>query len=178
MASRKIPESLHGQLADLYGEIDPRTRKRRGYRELATWLKNVADIEVSREAVRCVVEPLRQERAEIRRNALRDAISEKLPQQVDALDKLLEKLKRDVERGKTSRARARAFNAFRSGIDTKLRAAGVGERIEVDAHVTGDVQVTANDARNALAESLAKLASSAQPAAESKPAGEPPAGDR
>lgn len=171
-ASRTIPESLHGQLTDLYGEIDPRTKKRRGYRELAAWLKAVADIEVSREAVRYVVEPLRREREEIRRNALRDRIAEELPAQVDALDKLLERLKRDVERGKTTRARARSFNAFRSGVDTKLRFAGIGERVEIDAHIGGDIQVTTHDARSAVAQSLARLSPGAEPVEEVGAAGD------
>lgn len=176
MTSRKIPESLHGELVDLYGEIDPATKKRRGYRELSTWLK-ARGIDASREAVRIVVEPLRRERAEIRRDALRDRIAEKLPDQLAALDKLLERLKRDVERGKTSRARARAFNAYRGAIDTKLRAAGIGERVELDAHVEGDLTITVTDARVALAQSIARLAAGADTAPADGAAGDALAGD-
>jgi hypothetical protein len=176
VASRTIPESLHGELVDLYGEIDPATKKRRGYRELSAWLK-AQGIDASREAVRHVVEPLRKERSEIRRDALRDRIAEKLPTQVDALDKLLERMKRDVERGKTTQARARAFNAFRSGVETKLRAAGVGERIELDASVSGDVVTTLVDARAQLAQSLARLTPSAQPEGAGEPSGDAESGD-
>lgn len=176
MTSRTIPESLHGQLLDLYGEIDPATKKRRGYRELSAWLK-AQGIVASREAVRFVVEPLRKERAEIRRDALRDKIAEKLPAQVDAIDKMLEKLKRDVERAKTTRARARAFNAYRGAIDTKLRAAGVGERVEFDGTLSGDITTTITDARAQLAQSLARLTPAAQPDAEGEPAGDAGTGD-
>lgn len=175
--SRTIPESLHGRLCDLYGEIDPSTKKRRGYRELSAWLWSKHRIEASHEAVRIVVGPLRQERAEIRRNALRDALSAALPTQVAGLDKLIEKIKRDAENAKTTKARARAVNTYRAVVDTKLRYVGVGERIDHEHHHDSDVQVTVNDARAALSEGLAKLAPSADPSAADGADRDPSAGD-
>lgn len=169
--SNKIPESLHGELVDLYGELDPVTKKRRGYRELAKWLQDQG-IDAGREAARGVVAPLLEERANIRRDALRDKLNEKLPAQVEALDKMLDRLKRDVERGKTSKARARAFNAFRSGVDMKLRATGVADRADITTYVDGDLIVTFNDARSALAQSLARLPSGADASAANDSAGE------
>jgi len=178
MASRShtIPESLHGELVDLYGELDPVTKKRRGYRELSTWLREVKGVDAGREAVRGVVAPLLEERAAIRRDALRDKLNEKLPSQVEALDKMLDRMKRDVERAKTTKARARAFNAFRSGVDMKLRATGVAERADLTAHVEGDLNVTVTDARTQLAQSLARLAPSVDAPAANDTAGEPHAG--
>lgn len=136
--SRTIPESLQEQLAELYGEHDAKLARRRTYRDLAAWLREAHGIETSHQAVRRVVDPLRRERAELRRDALRERLTAQLAAQVDTLDDLMTKvaaLTATGPKGKRPSAGSvlKALDEFRKGLDTKLRFAGVGERHEVSA---------------------------------------------
>lgn len=143
MASSKIPESLHGKLCDLYGEIDHATKKRRGYRELSAWLLAEHQIEASREAVRYVVDPLRTERAELRREVLREKIAKTLAPQLETLDALM-KMVADLRSGRKVAAgtKLKLLDEYRKAVDTKLKFADVGERREV----SGEVDVTSGGA--------------------------------
>lgn len=141
--SRTIPESLHETLFELYGEHDAKLARRRTYRDLATWLRETHGIETSHKAVRRVVDPLRLERAELRRDALRERITAQLASQVDTLDDLMVKvaaLTSPGPRGKkpSTTAVLKALDEFRKGLDTKLRFAGVGERVEHGVDVDSD----------------------------------------
>ena len=142
--SRTIPESLHDPLVELYGEVDPTTNRRRGYRELSAWLKSEHQLDASREAVRRVVEPLRRERQEIRRDVLREAVSQTLPRQLEQLDDLLVKIAADANSAKPI-ARGKLVDVYRKVLQVKFRAAGLDR---------GDDKVTLTGTPQTLAEFL------------------------
>lgn len=175
--SRTIPESLHEELVDLYGEVDPLTSKRRGYRELSTWLREKHHIEASREAVRLVVAPLLAERQELRREVLREKMEASLGKQLDALDDMIVRC-RNKASGKIDAGNLSKLTNAMARVVLGKAALTIGQRHEVDARIdaTLDGNVTVHDARTALAESLARLAGGAHPGAATGAPDEPAPG--
>ncbi len=169
-----IPEHLIDLAAEMYGDRNPKTGRRWTFRDLAAWLREQHGLEVSRECVRRAVKPVRAERAELRREVLRERIAKTLPDQLDTLDDLLVKLAADARKAKPS-ARLDVVDVFRKALETKLRFSGVGERVETEAEVHVDAAVSVTDARDELAESLAREAAGAARSRAARPAGDPPA---
>ncbi len=166
-SARVIPESLHVVLFELYGEHDARLARRRTYRDLSTWLLETHGISASHTAIRRVVEPLRRERAELRRDALRERLTAQLASQVDTLDDLMVKVAALVtSSGKKKPSPSTVLDAldmYRRAVETKARFSGVGESVKVDLEgelVTDDAQTS--DARRELAEALAREAALAR----------------
>ncbi len=171
-----LPDALVQQLAELYGETHPKTKRRWTLRQLAEFASKELDREVTHPVVERAIKPLREEWAKTAIDVARQRIGAKLPAQLDALDDMLTRVQRDFTRAKSPAQRADALDTYRKGVLLKLRYSGVGERMEVDANVTLDATVTVHDARSALAARLARAA----PVAPAVGAGEggagPPAG--
>ena len=143
----KIPEALHDTLFAMYGDLDPATSRRRTYRDLAAWLESAHGIKVSHMAVRSVVDPLRRQRDELRRDVIRERLVAQLGPQLDDLDELMVKVKALTLNGpKGKKASASvvldALDGYRKAVETKLKFAGVGERTELG----GEVDVTSDGA--------------------------------
>jgi hypothetical protein len=179
-APTAIPESLHAELLALYGEHDPVLGRRRTFRDLSAWLSRAHGIDASREAVRRVVQPMRAEIAELRREVLRETIAMTLPGQLDVLDDLMEKAKKIASKPKATAGHVLgALDEYRKAVETKLRFGGVSESLKVD--VTGDVTVDdkpVRDARDELAAVLAREAAGAARRGTPGGSGEPDAGGR
>jgi hypothetical protein len=168
-----IPEHLVDLAAEMFGDRNPRTGRRWTYRDLAAWLHAEHGLDVSRECVRRAVKPVRAERAELRREILRDRIGATLSDQLDTLDALLVKLAKDAQKAKPMQ-RVDLVDVYRKALETKLRFSGVGERVEAEAEVHVDAAVSVTDARDELAESLAREAAGAARSRAARPAGDPP----
>lgn len=171
-----IPEHLIDLAAEMYGDRNPKTGRRWTFRDLAAWLREQHGLEVSRECVRRAVKPVRAERAELRREVLRERIAKTLPDQLDTLDDLLVKLAADARKAKPS-ARLDVVDVFRKALETKLRFSGVGERVESEAEVHVDAAISVTDARAALAEGLARAALATAAGATGEAPREPVSGD-
>ena len=169
-----IPEHLVDLAAEMYGDRNPKTGQRWTFRDLAAWLREQHGLEVSRECVRRAVKPVRAERAELRREILRERIGASLSDQLDTLDGLLVKLAADAQKAKPA-LRLDLVDTYRKALETKLRFSGAGERVETEAEVHVDAAVTVTDARDELAESLAREAAGALRSRTARPAGDPSA---
>lgn len=138
-----IPESLHDELFTLYGEIDPATSRRRTYRDLSRWLLSTHNVVASHEAVRRIVGPLRIERAELRREVLRERLLAQIAPQVDTLDELMVKAQALTNVGPKGKKPSASvvldtLDAYRKGVETKLKFAGIGERVEAAGEVDAE----------------------------------------
>ncbi len=175
-----IPESLHQELTALYAVHDPVLGRRRTFRDLSDWLRDAHGVIASREAVRNVVQALRAEAAEIRRDVLRERITAKVADQVDSLDDLMERARRIARRKNAKPAQVLAvLDEYRKGLETKLRFGGLGDAAKTDLE-TGVTPTDDNtrDARTELAAALAREATGDARRGPSGPAGEPDAGGR
>lgn len=173
--SLTIPDDLVEQLADLRGEVNPKTSRRWTYADLSALLAESFNITASREAVRRAVSPVLAERRGIAREAMREQMLTTLPKQAETLDSLMAKVGADALKAKPS-ARAALADTYRKMLETKLRFGGIGERLEIDADITADgtVAVTVRDARDELAARLARLPGAAP---RDEPGGAPGAGE-
>lgn len=156
----KIPDALHAPLLDLAGSLHPETRVRWTHAQLTTWLADTHGIEVAPRTVTNLLRSLRHEVTQGLQDATRSALLAKLSGQVDAFDEEMDALLQDLRTapGLKLSQRAEALDTYRKALDTKLRFAGVGEKVVVEADVTVDAAVSVTDARAALAASLARLA--------------------
>lgn len=156
MTSLTIPDDLVEQLADLRGEVNPKTSRRWTYADLSAFLAEKFSITASREAVRRAVSPVLAERRGIAREAMREQMLTTLPKQAETLDSLMAKVGADALKAKPA-ARAALADTYRKMLETKLRFGGIGERLEVDAGMNADgtVAVAIIDARSQLAARLA-----------------------
>lgn len=175
-----IPEELHQELTARYAVHDPVLGRRRTFRDLSTWLRETHNVIASREAVRNVVQALRAEAAEIRRDVLRERITERVSDQVDTLDLLMERARRIASRKGAKPAQVlKVLDEYRKGLETKLRFGGLGEALKVD--IESSVTPTDDNTRDARAELAAALTREAAGDARRGPpggAGEPDAGGR
>lgn len=174
--SLTISDDLVEQLADLRGELNPKTQRRWTFAELSALLAESFNTKASREAVRRAVNPVLAERAAARREASKEKMLETLPLQVETLDTLMAKVSADALKTKKPTMRGALADTYRKMLETKLRFGGIGERLEIDADITADgtVAVTVRDARDELAARLARLPGAAP---RDEPGGAPGAGD-
>lgn len=171
-----LPDELVALLAEMYGEANPATGKRWTLRELAAFCALPPwSITTCHTTVRRTMAPLRAERARDAREIARERIARALPQQLDALDTMIEALADDFGAAKTPTARAAALDAYQKGLALKLRYSGVGEAIDVTADLS-DAALTVVDARSQLAAQLARAALGAAAGAAGGTPGEPVAG--
>lgn len=163
----KIPDALHAPILELAGSLHPETRTRWTGAQLAAWLASEHGIDVCQRTVNNLLRSLRHELAQGLQDEARAALLCKLTAQVDAFDDEMEALLHDLRttpKVKLS-ARAEVVEIYRRALDTKLRWAGIGEKVTVEADVSVDANVTVTDARAALAEELEKLTAGAEPGA-------------
>lgn len=172
-----LPDELVALLAEMYGEANPATGKRWTLRELAAFCALPPwSITTCHTTVRRTMAPLRAERARDAREIARERIARALPQQLDALDTMIEALADDFTAAKTPTARAAALDAYQKGLALKLRYSGVGEAIEMSGDLNVDAALTVVDARSQLAAQLARAALGAAAGTASGTPGEPVAG--
>lgn len=163
----KIPEELFGAILDLAGSLHPETRSRWTGAQIAAWLASEHGIDVCQRTVTNLLRSLRHELAQGLQDEARAALLGKLTAQVDAFDDLLDGLLADMNTAPKLKLsdRAEVVEIYRRALDTKLRWAGIGEKVTVEADVSVDANVTVTDARAALAEELEKLTAGAEPGA-------------
>jgi hypothetical protein len=156
----KIPEDLYAPILDLAGSLHPETRSRWTGAQIAAWLAAEHGIEVSQRTVSNLLRSLRHEFAQGLQDDARAALLGKLTAQTEAFDELLDGLLDDMASTPKLKLsdRAEVVEVYRRALDTKLRWAGIGEKVTVDANVNVDAAVTVTDARAELAASIAKLA--------------------
>jgi hypothetical protein len=156
-----LPDDLIELLAESYSEINPATKKRWTLRELAAFASQQLGREVTRPVVERAIYPVRAEWAKVAREVARERIGAKLPAQLDALDDMIEAMKRDFIEAGTAGHRAAALDAYRKTLTVKLRFSGVGEHLEVSGGLALDGSLTVTDARSQLAAQLARAATGA-----------------
>lgn len=163
--SAKIPPTLLPELFDLSQSLHHDTKRVWNDHQLAAWLKSQHGIECSHDSVRKALLPLRQVARAAIADAIRAKIVERIPDQIEALDGLMDKVRAltSPARGKKPPSPAQllgVLDEYRKGLETKLRFSGVGEKVEMQADVTVE-EVARDDARDELAEALAREAAGA-----------------
>lgn len=161
----KIPPSLLAELFDLSQSLHPATKRTWNDHQLAAWLKSEHDIQCSHDAVRNALLPLRQMARAATADAIRSRILERIPDQIEALDGLMDKVRalstpKPGKKAPSPNTVLAALDEFRKGLETKLRFSGVGEKIEMQADVAVE-EVPRGDARDELAAVLAREAAAA-----------------
>ncbi len=141
--SSKIPPALLPELFDLSQSLHPATKRTWSDHQLATWLKTEHDIECSHDAVRKALLPLRQIARAATADAVRSKILERIPDQIEALDGLMDKVRALVapkpgKKAASANTVLAALDEFRKGLDTKLKFSGIGEKLNVDADLKSD----------------------------------------
>lgn len=161
----KIPPELLGELFDLSQTIHPATRRVWSDHQLAQHLRGHHGIECSHDAVRRALDPLRRAARAATTDAVRSKIVARIPDQIEALDDLMDKVRAITTPAAGKKAPSAAtllgvLDEFRKAVETKLRFSGVGEKVEMQADVAVD-EVPRDDARDELAAVLAREAAGA-----------------
>jgi hypothetical protein len=161
----KIPDALHPTVLDLAGALHPTTRVRWTHAQIADWLRAEHDIAVCPRTVANLLRSLRQEVSHGLQDDARAALLSKLTAQVEAFDTEMDALLHDLHTTPKLKLgdRAEVLEVYRRALDTKLRWAGVGEKVTVEADVSVDATVAVTDARATLAAELAKLSAGPLP---------------
>lgn len=139
----KIPPSLVPELFDLSQSLHPGTKRVWSDHQIAAHLKSVHGIEVSHDAVTRVLTPLRQVARAAVADAVRSKILDRIPDQIEALDGLMDKVRalaapKPGKKPPTAATVLSALDEFRKGLDTKLKFSGIGEKLSVDADLKSD----------------------------------------
>lgn len=175
--STTLPDDLVEALADLYATANPKTGKRWTSHELAALASVRLDRPIAHTTVMRAIRPLLSTRADVTREVLRAKIGERLGAQLDTLDDLLTKIGNDARDAESPYQRALSTDTYRKALESKLRFSGIAERVEVQAEVHVDAAVSVTDARDELAESLAREAAGPARRRAAGAAGDPAAGD-
>lgn len=168
-----LPDELIDLLAEMYGEVNPATKKRWTLRQLAVFASEKAGRRIERPVVERAIKPVRAERAQMAREVARERIARELPAQLDTLDTMIGALATDFTDAKTPAARRDALDAYQKGLALKLRYSGVGEAIELSGDLSTDATLTVTDARSQLAAQLARAAAGAAAGTAGGTSGEP-----
>lgn len=163
--SAKIPPTLLPELFDLSQSLHPGTKRVWNDHQIAEYLSKHHGIECSHDSVRKALMPLRQTARAALADAVRSKIIDRIPDQIEALDDLMDKVRAIAtpKPGKKPASPAQllgALDEFRKGLETKLRFSGVGEKVEMQADVAVE-EVSRGDARDELAAVLAREAAAA-----------------
>lgn len=139
----KIPPALLPELFDLSQSLHPGTKRVWSDHQIAAHLKAHHGIEVSHDAVTRALNPLRQVARAAIADAVRSKILERIPDQLEALDGLMDKVRALVnpKPGKKPPPPSTVLavlDEFRKAIDTKLKFSGIGEKLNVDADLKSD----------------------------------------
>lgn len=161
----KIPPSLLPELFDLSQSLHPGTKRVWSDHQIAAWLKSQHGIECAHDAVTRALHPLRQTARAATADVIRSKIVDRIPDQIEALDDLMDKVRAIVspkpgKKPPTPGQVLSALDEFRKGLETKLRFSGVGEKVEMQADVAIE-EVPRGDARDELAAVLAREAAAA-----------------
>lgn len=130
----KIPEDLLNQLWAMSREINPTTSRRWSDQDLAGWLREAHQIQVSHDAVTRALRPLRAVARAAALESIRDRVARDLETQIGDLDDIAEMIALDACAA-TPAARRELFEAYTKFVALKLRHT-LGDRVEVDADVT------------------------------------------
>lgn len=161
----KIPPTLLEDLFDMSQSLHPATKRVWTDAQLAGWLRSQHKIECAHDAVRRALDPLRRTARVATTDAVRSKILARIPDQIEALDDLMDKARaltspKPGKKAPSSGVVLGALDEYRKGLETKLRFSGVSERVEMTADVAVE-EVPRGDARDELAAVLAREAAAA-----------------
>lgn len=130
-----LPQSLIELLAEMYGELNPATGRRWDQRALAAFCALPPwNITTTHAAVGRAIRPLRELRAELTRDILRERLNAQLSTQIEGLDDLITKVVAKA-REATPMVQRKGLDSVVKALNVKLRYSGVAARFEVDGEL-------------------------------------------
>lgn len=137
-----LPDDLVELLAEMYGEANPATNRRWNTRDLAAFCALPPwGITTTHAAVQRAIKPLRELRAELTREVLKERINATLPTQLESLDQLIAKVAANAA-GASPMVQRKGLDTITKALAMKLRFSGVTDT--VDVNLSGSAQGVAD----------------------------------
>lgn len=141
-----LPDELVALLAEMYGEANPATNRRWSTRDLAAFCAQPPwSIKTTHQVVGRSIKPLRDLRAALTQDLLRERIATTLPAQIETLDALITKVAAHAANA-SPMVQRKGLDSVVKALNVKLRYSGVAAALDL----SGTMDITSDGQRMAF----------------------------